>query len=502
MSDIKKKSLYTAYSRILTIVINIISQFVLTPIVLSFFGPTLYGIYTLINKTNNYLSIVDIRPTAILRLKLAHDKQSGNIQEKCMFIGASYTISMIFTPVFILCGCVFAYFFPSWFHISNEYVNVSRWAIVLLSVFLAINGFLGIPEAILRGNNIEYKGYFVEPIRLLLVAGLTILFLYYGWGLLGVILAMFLAALFAYVSRFCLRRRYLSEYVYKKPQYYHIKEFFTKGGWYLCSSFMMQTINNFDVLIIGIMLDPKAVAVFAITKAIIFRVVESIETIVTSITSSIGEIVGIDDKRHIIDVRRKIIFMVMPVAFFVTSYFVVFNGIFISLWTGSDVYAGTLVNLLICLSALFLMLTSTEEIFILSYLDFKTKAMCLSVSAILAIIVSILLSKSYGLAGNAAGILSGRVSLFLLYHVQNNRVMNTRIKIPTVYCIKCLFFLFIIYAYRTLYIQYVNASIFSFLLNSCIFAFVIGVYIYRYMLESWFRDYLKTMLFNNIKKRK
>ena len=87
MSDIKKKSIYTACSRALTMVISILSQFILTPIVLSFLGPTLYGVYTLVNKTNNYLSLVDIRPTAILRLKLAHEQSTGDLLNKRKYIG-------------------------------------------------------------------------------------------------------------------------------------------------------------------------------------------------------------------------------------------------------------------------------------------------------------------------------------------------------------------------------------------------------------------------------
>lgn len=495
MSDIKKKSIYTACSRALTMVISILSQFILTPIVLSFLGPTLYGVYTLVNKTNNYLSLVDIRPTAILRLKLAHEQSTGDLLNKRKYIGASVIISLIFTPIFILAGCILAYFFPVWFHIETENVAVSRCAIILLSIFLAINGFLGIPEAILRGNNLEYKGFFIEPIRLLMVAGFTVLFLYCKWGLLSVIFAMFISAIFAYISRQMLRVKYLKEYNIAIPTSKHVREFFNKGGWYMISSFLMQTINNFDVILIGILLNPESVTLFAITKAIVFRVVESIETLVSSTTSGIGEIVGTNDTDRLHAVRIHLFKIVIPIALFVTCYFFVFNGTFIGLWTGNEVYGGDVVNTIICISAFFLMLTSTEEIFVVSYLDFKKKALCLLVAAIAAIIISVSLSTTLGLIGNAVGILVGRFTLFIMYNYMNNKRIHYVLTFDFLFIIKCIVVIAITCIFYFVFKSLSDNSIISFFIGSFIFVLFIGLYTFNVMFEKTIRhQIIKTIL--------
>lgn len=484
MSDIRKKTLYTAYSRTLAMVINVASQFVLTPIILGFLGTTLYGIYTIVNKANNFLSIVDIRPTAILRLKLAHDQLSDNISEKRKFIGASYVISVLFTPVFVIGGLVLAYFFPNLFHIEKEFIVETRSAIILLSIFLAVNGFWGIPEAILRGNNLEYKGFFIEPIRLLLVAGFTILFLYLGWGILSVIYAMFLGALFAYLSRCILRRIFLGEYTVCKPTFIHVKYFFNKGGWYLMSSFLMQIINNFDVILIGILMTPEAVTLFAITKAIVFRIVESVETLITSTTSSVGEIVGSGNKDRMNVARANIFSLVIPLALFVTSYFYLFNEAFISFWTGSSVYAGNVVNILICLSAIFLMLTCTEEIFVLSSLNFKKKSLCLFFSAIVAILTSVILNKPLGLAGNAIGILSGRIALFFLFNGYNNRLIGKRITFGIGMFSKIICLIILVGISKACFNEFVTSTLLNFVCSSIVFVVIVGSYTYFVLLNE------------------
>jgi len=496
MVDIRKKTLYTAYSRGLSMVIGIVSQLVLTPIILSYLGNALYGIYTIVNKANNFLSIVDIRPTAILRLKLAHDQASNDIEKKCRYIGASYVISALFVPIFIGGGCVLAFFFPEWFHIDARHVTEARSAIIFLAVFLAANGFLGIPESILRGNNLEYKGYFVEPIRQLLVAGFTVLFLYWGWGILSAVYAMFIGATFAYISRWILRRHLLNGYTAKKPQLEHVCYFLNKGGWYLSSSFLMQTINNFDVILIGILMNPEAVTLFAITKAIIFRVVEAVENLVTSATSSIGEIVGSDEKEHIHFARMNMFNIVWPLALFFTSYFYIFNEALITFWTGSSVYAGSGVNIVICISALFLMLTCTEEIFILSSLNFKKKSLYLFISAITAIIVSVVLNKPLGLVGNALGILSGRSALFFLYNRYNNGWIGRRVSLNAAFICKSIGFIILIVFFNHCAEKIILLSFLHFALGTILFFVMVGLYSYICLFSANERNLINKLLKN------
>lgn len=499
MADLRKRTIYTAYSRILSMVIGIVSQLVLTPIILSYLGSALYGIYVIVNKANNFLSIVDIRPTAILRLRLAHDQSSNNMEEKCKYIGASYVISMLFIPIFVGGGCILAYFFPEWFHIKASHVPEARTAIIFLAIFLAANGFLGIPESILRGNNLEYKGYFVEPIRLLLVAGFTLLFLYYRLGLLSAVYAMFIGAAFAYISRSILRKRFLSEYSIKKPKIKHVRYFLKKGGWYLSSSFLMQTINNFDIILIGILMNPEAVTLFAITKSIIFRVVEAVENMVSSATSSIGEIVGSNDKERIISIRANLFNLVWPLALLFASYFCVFNESLITYWTGSSAFAGNNVNIIICISAIFLMLTCNEEIFILSSLNFKKKSLYLFISAITAVIVSIVLNKPLGLAGNALGILSGRSMLFVLYNRFNNVWIGGKLPINALFLCKSSGLMILVFAFNYCLKDLITISFFYFILGSIAFFTMIGMYSYIGLFTDKERELIKKFLLKTIR---
>ena len=79
--SLQKKSLYTGLTKILGIGLSFIVQFVITPFILGSLGKELFGVYTIINKMQGYVSVVDLRPTAILRFKLAatQTKKTSNL---------------------------------------------------------------------------------------------------------------------------------------------------------------------------------------------------------------------------------------------------------------------------------------------------------------------------------------------------------------------------------------------------------------------------------------
>ena len=299
-----------------------------------------------------------------------------------------------------------------------------------------------------------------------MIAGLTLLFLWFGWGLLGVIFSMFIASAISYILRKKLQKKYLPEYSSRKPTVTHIRLFFHKGSWYLLSSFLTQLISNFDVLIIGFMLGPKYVTLFAITKAIIFRLAEAATTLVTSASSGIGEIVGSKDMLKLAYIRKELLLVVLPASLFIAAYFIIFNGYFIALWTGPEVYAGFYTNLIICISAIFLMLTSTEEIFILSFLDFKRKTIYLGLSALSAISVSVIMGHLWGVAGNASGILTGRILLYFLYRFENNRKIGIKFRLPLNMAIGNIFFIMTIGFLFIIIKHYYQHSILTFIVYS------------------------------------
>lgn len=457
--SLKRKSFYTSITKVLNIVLNFILQLVLTPLILTGLGSQQFGIYTLINKMQGYLAVADLRPSAILRFKLAILQKSNNTKSKREYVGTSILLSLFTLPIIILLGWFLSLWFQSFFNISNEDANIASSAIIVISVFMGIKSFLGIPDAIIRGNNIEYKAFFIDPIRMLSYGLLVYFLLDYGFGLMGVIAAIIIAATIDFILRLILQIYYLPGYAPIPPKKTKVKEFFGSGSWYMGSSFSSQVLNSFDVVMIGAMYGMEMVTVYALSKAILFRIFESVSAISGGITSSIGELIGTNRVDELVDIRKILFRVNLIVGFMIMAYFIIFNSSFISLWVGKENFIGEEINFIFCLSAFLVLVSLSDEIFINSLQIFKEKTKIMTITVTIALVSSYTLSFFIGLTAIPLGLLIAKIYQWISYQ----KILNLRYSLN-----------FISEIIR-------NIKVFSLIL----IAFIIKYYMFNILLFSW-----------------
>lgn len=417
---LKSKAIYTALYKALNLATGFIAQFVLTPIILNGLGRQLFGIYSIINKAEGYLSFVDLRPTAVLRYKLAIIQGKEDRIEKRKYVGASISLSFLTLPIILFFGFFLSYYFPTIFNINEEYRTISQVAIMIIASFLAIKGFFSIPEAILRGNNLEYKGIYIEPLRYLIYGVLVILFLKLKFSLLGIVAAIILAYIVSFILKLIVQIKYCPEYSPLKPEKRHLKGFLNNGLWYLISSVGTQLHNSFDIVLIGILGTPEEVTIYALTKSILFRVSESIITVLSSITAGVGDLISRNETEKIINLRATVLKFSLIFALSLIGYFLCFNESFVALWVQRSNFAGNNVNTLLCIAILFMILAMAEEIFINSLLNFKKKSMIVLQAALIAISFSFLFYDRYGFMAIAVGLVLSKLYQFIHYAITIN----------------------------------------------------------------------------------
>lgn len=364
-----------------------------------------------------YISVVDLRPTAILRFKLAATQTKNDFQSKKEYIGSSLIISAILLPFIALVGWTLSLGFEHYFKINEQYVAVGKTAIIILSIFIGVKGFLGVPEAIVRGNNAEYKLFFIEPLRLIAYSLFVYLFIKNGYGILGVIAAIIIAGFFDFILKLILQRKLYPLLKPVLPNRNKVKEFAGKGSWYLVSSLSAQVINTFDIMIIGITIGAKAVTIYALSKAMLFRVAESFSAVLGGITASIGHLISDDNIKKLVEIRYKLLKYNIIFGCLIVSYFVCFNSSFVSLWVDASNYIGEYGNLVLCFGGFFTLLCLANEIFINSLQLFKIKSRILLVTVFVFLITAYFLSKEYGLVGIAMSLLISKLIQWIGYEV-------------------------------------------------------------------------------------
>lgn len=495
--SLKRKSIYTGLTKLFNIGLSFVVQFVITPFILGSLGKELFGVYTIINKMQGYISVVDLRPTAILRYKLASIQTKNDIRSSKEYIGSSLIISAILLPFMVFIGWLLSIGFEHYFKIDNQYISVGKTAIIVLSIFIGIKGFLGFPEAIVRGNNAEYRLFFTEPIRLIVYSLFVYLFIINGYGLLGVISAIIIAGFLDFVLKLILQRKLFPKYKPVVPSNNKVKEFLGKGSWYLLSSLSSQVINTSDIMIIGLTIGAKSVTIYALSKAMLFRVSESFSNVLGGITSSIGHLISDDNAKKLIEVRRKLLRYNIIFGCLIVAFFICFNESFVGLWVDSTNYIGENGNLVLCFCGLFTLMCLANEIFINSLQLFKVKSKILLFTVFIFLISAYFLSKQHGLLGIAISLFVSKFIQWISYEilVQKYFAINVIGVIEDNY--KSIILLLLIILFRVYFVNIEVNSWLAFVFQSIIFFVIYTLIVIGLILTKLERN----LLFNFLKKR-
>ena len=502
-----KKSVYTSLTKALNILLSFLVQIILTPIILNGLGQQLFGVYSLINRIQGYLSLADLRPSAILRFKLSklQDTNINANNEKKSLVGATLLISLISVPVMIFLGYIFSLYFHKIFDVEKQYIEIVQYSIFIFSIFIAMKTFLAIPESIVRGNNLEYKLFWIDPVRVIIYMLLVYYLLQLNYGLLGVIYSIIIAAMVDFLLKFILQLYYCPGYLPVVPKFEKLKSFFKSSTWYMGSSFNQQIYNSYELILIGYMYGLKQVTIYTLSRAILVRVSESVTTVVSGITASVGKLVGDENFDSLKKIRMLLIKINLLLSLLIFSYFFIFNGAFISLWVGEEIFIGNLINLVFCLTGMTILFTMTNDIFLNSFELYSKKTRVLFISVIIGIMSSLFFSYYFSLLGVAIGFLCSKIFQMIYYEFTINKFIKLSFKEILKKELRIVLFI-IFYIPFSIYVGISYNIRFDgflmFILGSILFTFVYFLIVYIILLKKIEKDTITKYILRFIKNEK
>ena len=418
--SLKKRFFYTAMTNMLNILVGFAVQLFLTPILVEGLGQRGFALYSLVNKLQGYFSLTDFRPTAILRYKISLLQSSQERDKKRQLVGAALVVGAAsFVPIIILGYCM-GLLSTNLFAITNLEAEQIRLAILYVAAFMGIKPILGIPDAIIRGNNYAFWTYYVDPARALVYVLLSLYSIAQGWEVIGIVMSLIAASVFDQALRFLIVKNKLSGYSPLIPSVDLVKEFFNKGGWYLGSSLLAQALNSFDIFLVGYLYGLEALTAYTITKAMLFRVSEAIASIVSSSSSGLGYVIGEGDKEKARRLRLILYRYSLIIGIFVGSYFALFNYPFIKLWVGEENYAGPSVNAPLIVAALLMVIVVGEETFVNLSQRYNRKSVIIGMSLLASLLATAIAVRFVGIAGIAFAVFVGKAAQLVLYWMHNN----------------------------------------------------------------------------------
>ena len=387
-------------------IFGLLISFLLSPYVVRKLGNTYYGVWNIIMDMTGYLGLLEMGVRQSIIRYVAKYRAVNDTESMNRITSSAFSIYGFTSAACFLISIGLAVLFPYIFKVSNETISIGRWVIVITGLSIAqgllFSVYFGVILGIQRYDVLAKVGILFSIIK----AGLTVVILSSGYGLIALSI-MHLGTNLAnsmYGRYYCKKEipgleirfwKYGSEW-YGKIFNYSFKTFIMFIG--------QKIVYYSDSIVIGILLGPAHVTYFVIGASLtdyMIRIVTQMTQMFTPLTS---ELQARGEENKISDVLTQGTKLSLIIALPISIVFLTMGKRFISLWMGQE-YGPLSGDVLIVLTIthLFAVAQYTSQDILQGLNRHGVCATCRCVEAVVNLILSIVLIRSWGIVGVAVG---------------------------------------------------------------------------------------------------
>jgi len=435
---LKERLKKNSITNILYFILTFPILFFITPLIIKYVGKELYGVWVL---TGTILVFVELfanmqmsSAISILIPKFDAKKQGKDINEFCNTLFFFYFfISVLFLIIYFLFKEDIINIF---FKVDKSYFGLVSFILTFSMCLFFMNFVLLGITYVLGGFNIFYINNIMHIIIGYLRAGLMVFVLFSGFGIKGIVIVQMTTILFETIILV-----FFTKIVFSGLKiginYFSLdklKIMFNMAFKLLFSRIAVQFNNNIDKLILGYFLNPVVIAYYQLGAGIAKYITSIPEMLgLASLLPAASELKAKNQNEKIAILYNRVNKYIFFVAILLCSGFIIFGKDFINLWLGEGFY-DAYVALSVLSIAYTLGIAGFAAMNLLNGMEKINETMVVSIiTAILNIILSILLTKFYGLKGAATGTLISMGVGSILFYILFFKIVRIHLNIIDVF---------------------------------------------------------------------
>ncbi len=400
---------------------NIAFTFIITPILISYFGIEIYGLYILLISLSGAFGIVTFGlGEATLRYVAFYNNRHENDQ-------VSYTVSStlavyaIVTSIFIILINIYAEPVVKILNL-NKVQNIDSALMIKLTVyFFAITIFRRAFDAIIRGLERYDVSTITSVVETILKAIGIILIISLKKGLVEfLMLHIFVTILITFVLIKICKNLLPNLRLFTKPGIKNFKEIFAFGFFSMLIFVFYQIQTQLDKILLGSLLGTAFVAFISVPRELVMRANSFLQSIADVLLPRFSAISDDGSLKYTLS-KSLWIFMFLGFIIFLPIIFLI--GDFLKLWLGIDfAEKSRVVGQIIAISYLLNVITLPLDSFFKGMAKPKYTTLIVFIAGTTFLSLCIFLIPRYGLLGAAYSyiptqLLSSVVSLFLAFKI-------------------------------------------------------------------------------------
>lgn len=429
--SLTKLTSLNAVSSLVNYAATILVSFIVSPILLTLLGTSLFGSWKICQRLLVFISAADGRATQALRWTIANKQSSDDLDAKRRDVGSALIVWLRFLPLILASGSILAWVSPYFIRgLPPEHFNLIRLTCAILVVNMIVSPLHTVPEGVMVGMNLGYRCTWINAFGTILGGILMVVAAYCGWGLIGLATAFLSASLFQGGAILFAAKRSLSWFGIALPQGQELKKFFGFSIWVLLWTFINKVMLSSDIVILGVVASAEKVTTFVLSYYLLQMAIDFSALVVSSAIPGLGGIVGEKDFERANKIRDEIMEFSWLFVTVLGSMILLWNFTFIKLWVGQENFIGFVENFLVVLLMTQLVFIRNDAFIVDVTLKIKSKVIIGAVSTVLSISFAYLLSKYIitGISGLVIGLISGRMVLSFVFPILVKRAFNKKIK--------------------------------------------------------------------------
>ena len=397
----------TLISNSLTQATLLLSQLIITPILLTLLGVDLYGAWIVLQNSLAYVLIIDLRASATLRFKLGTHQHEDDLVYKRTQVGGALVASLVNVPLLILLALPLIWWAPEITGVPATFSATIRLTMGILVLWMVLDRFVGIPVDILAAHNLEYRAMGLRATSVLTTGFGTVLAAYWGWGLPGIAMMAMVAGLLEAAVRFVILRRNVTWLGVILPNRAEVMAFMSFSFWLLFSNIGSALLISSQYVLVGLLFNPALVSIYSITGAATRLLLSQSRQIFDASSPGVLQIVGEKDFVRLERVRHELHLMTLGFMVFVGVATLLLNESFIGLWVGTSFFGGVGLTFLGWLAITFQLLYHIESFLNSAMGKVHQVSLASSLSGGFAIVLTLALVPTMQIWGIALGAVLG-----------------------------------------------------------------------------------------------
>lgn len=428
-ASLSRRGSLNALAAALDFVARIVVELLVTPLLVSRLGSSLYGAWRVLWQWSGYVWATSGRSSQALQSAIANRQRSPDVAEKRAYVASAIVVWFLFLPLLVTVGALGVWAAPHLLDTEPRHVGEIRWAASLLVADSIVLTLLTVPRSVLQGENLGFKRMGWSAALVLLGGVITSVAVLLDTGIVGVAGANLVNTCLTGWLFWRVTRTHVPWFGVARPSRQALRWFVGLSSWFLGWKLVFELMTASDVIILGAFASVSLVTVYVLTKFVAEALSRLLVIVVNGATPGLGGLVGAGDFRKVIRVRGELMSVTWLILTAAGSAIIIWNRSFVGLWVGDRFYAGHLETLLIVLVVVQFALIRNDTYLIDVTLDLRVKVLFGALSTAVSIALGIVLVGVYdrGVAGLCAGILVGRLLLTLVYPWQIGRTIGYRL---------------------------------------------------------------------------